>query len=206
MDTQYAQASFSAVGEFLRNIIAQVAVMATAPSLVPVPAAAGRLAASGATRRSPAIRPINWLPLLVGFVLLVTVPAWAGKEVLPAGVPNIFDSQVQEQFQPVGVANLGGNSDFPAVLLANLTDEQPQAILVGLDARNGKDTWSLTDDPIILIVVFSDPATIKALYLDSGIVKQGKESGEYTELDGVDAGKLPDLLKVVTDSLAQTYM
>ena len=202
MNIRGAEKGSSAMVESFRNVITRVGAMFIAQRLVPVPIGAGRLVASAVSSS----RQLSRLLLLAGLVLLPAIPAWAGNVALPAGVPNIFDEMVQEQYQPVGVANLGGNADFPAVLLENIGDDQPQAILIGLDARNGKDTWSLTDDPIILIVVFSDPATIKALYLDSGIAKHGKESGDYTKVDEVDPAKLPDLLKTVTESLAQTYM
>ena len=89
--------------------------------------------------------------LLVGLLFFTPAPVGASPAALPAGVPNIYDPEVQTQFQPVRVANLRDNPEFPVVLLVNTTGQQPEAILVGLDARNGKDTWSLTGDPIILM-------------------------------------------------------
>ena len=41
------------------------------------------------------------------------------------------------------------------------TGDKPPALLLGLDARNGKDTSSLTTDSIILIVGFSDETAIQ---------------------------------------------
>jgi hypothetical protein len=149
---------------------------------------------------------IRWVPVLVGILLLAAAPSLAGQAALPSGVPNIFDAEVQAQFQPVGVTNLQGSPDFPAVLLKDTADEPPQAILLGLDARNEKDTWSLTEDPIILIVVFDDSATIKSLYVDAGFVGSGKASGSYTEVDGADPAKLPELLKAVFAATTQTYI
>ena len=46
-------------------------------------------------------------------VILASIPAWAGQPALPSGVPNVFDPEVRARFQPVGVANLRGNPDFP---------------------------------------------------------------------------------------------
>src|SRR3990167_7373700 len=59
---------------------------------------------------------------------------------LPESVPNIFDPEVRARFEPVSVANLRDNPDFPMLLLVNKAGEQPQAMVVGLDARNGKDS------------------------------------------------------------------
>ncbi len=204
MRTQRKQQGLSSMREFFRNVIAPVDAITFPRRLVAAPVSARGRVASGATRRSPSTRPIAWLLLLAGFVLLAAVPARGGQAALPAGVPNIFDSEVQAQFQPVGIANLRGNSDFPVILLVNTTDEQPQAMLLGLDARNEKDTWSLTVDPIILIMIFSDPTTIKALYVDTGFADQGKASGNYIGMDEINSSTLPDLLEEVTGAVTRT--
>ena len=143
---------------------------------------------------------------MVGFFLLPAIPAWAGEPTLPADVPNIYDPEVRAHFQPVGVANLRGHPDFPVVLLLNIAGEQPQALLIGLDARNGKETWSLTTDPIILIVVFSDETMIQGLYVDTGFADLGKASGIYAAVDEVNSPALPDLLKAVTEAVTQRYI
>jgi hypothetical protein len=134
----------------------------------------------------------------VGFVLWAAIPAWAAQPALPAGVPNVYDPEVQAHFRPVAVVNLEHNPDFPAVLFVTTTGDKPPALLLGLDARNGKNTWSLTADPIILIVVFSDETTIQALYVDTGFADLGKASGDYAAVDGRNAAALPDLLWAVT--------
>jgi hypothetical protein len=94
-------------------------------------------------------------------LLLIASPAGASPTVLPAGVPDIYDPAVLAHFQPVAVAHLRDDPDFPAVLLVNSGGDQPSALLLGFDARGGKDTWSLMEDPLILIVVFADEATIQ---------------------------------------------
>jgi len=132
------------------------------------------------------------------------MPAWAAQPTLPAGVPNIYDPEVQAHFQPVEVGNLRENPDFPVVLLVNTTGEQPQALLLGLDARNGTDTWSLTTDPIILIMVFSDETTIQGSYVDTGFVDAAKTSGDYAAVDAESLPALPDLLKEVAAPVAGT--
>ncbi len=106
----------------------------------------------------------------------------------------------------MGVANLRGNRDFPVLLLVNATGKQPQALLLGLDARNGKETWSLATDPIILLVVFSDDTTIQAVYVDTGFADLGKASGNYAAVDEVNSPALPDLLRAVTAPETRTFI
>ena len=125
---------------------------------------------------------------------------------LPAGVPDIYDPEVRAHFQPVRVANLRGNPDFPVVLAVNTAGEQPRALLLGLDARNGKSTWSLTTDPVILIAVLSDKTTIQGLYVDIGFADVGKASGSYAEVDNANSAGLPDLLDAVPEAVARTYI
>jgi hypothetical protein len=147
---------------------------------------------------------IGALTLLVGILVLAQFPAWAGQPTLPADAPNIFDPDVRAHFQPVGVANLRGNPDFPVLLFLNTEEEQPRILLLALDARNGKDTWSLTSDPIILIVVFSDEMSIRGLYVDTGFADQGEASGTYAAVDEQNSPALPDLLKAVTPVVTRT--
>ncbi|MBI4737880.1 MAG: hypothetical protein HY766_17780 [candidate division NC10 bacterium] len=139
-------------------------------------------------------------------VILTSIPAWAGQPLLPSDVPNVFDPEVRAQFQPVGVANLRGNPDFPVLILQNTVGGQPQVILLGLDARNGKDTWSLASDPIILIVLFADPETILGAHVDAGFAERGKPSGQFmTPADPTSPG-LSDLLRSITLAASRTYM
>ena len=146
------------------------------------------------------------LALLIAFLPVAQVTASAAQTALPTGVPDIFDPEVRALFQPVGVANLGGNPDFPVLIVVNKTGEQPQAMLLALDARNGKDTWSLGSDPVILIALFSDPTTIQGVYVDAGFATQGQPSGTYLPLNDSTSLTLPDLLKAVTAVAVQTYM
>jgi hypothetical protein len=134
------------------------------------------------------------------------MPAWADQPPLPAGVPDIWNPEVRAHFQRVGMANLRGNPDFPVVLLLNTAGEQPPALLLGLDARNGKDTWSLTTDPIILIAVFADETTIQGVYLDTGFVDLGVASGTYAAVDEGNSAALAELLKALTQAVTQTYI
>ncbi len=198
MKTQRTPQHLSTVKEFFRDVITLVGMMTFPRRLAPVPAPIACRSSSGRERRTPRGPLTGWLPVLVGFVLLAGMPAWAGQPTLPAGVPNLYNPEVRAHFQPVVVGNLGGNRDFPLVLLVNLIGGEPQALLIGLDARNGKDTWSFTTDPIVLIVVFADQTTIQSMYVDTGLADQGKVSGSYTTVNKGDPSALPDLLKAVT--------
>lgn len=196
--------SFRISVEFFQDLVKLVGKFTLLPqsiALVPVPGR--RQSAPGTTRRTPPARTSIW-PLLLGFILVAAMPAWAAQPSLPAGVPNIYDPEVQAHFQPVEVGNLRDNPDFPVVLLVNTTGEQPQALLLGLDARNERDTWSLTTDPIILIMVFSDETTIQGSYVDAGFVDVGAASGNYAAVDAESLPALPDLLKEVAAPVAGT--
>lgn len=197
---------FSAVDEFFRNVTALIKVLILPGRLTPVPVPVRRRPASGTIRRTPATRPTGWLPLLVGFVCLTAVPAWAGSPALPVGVPDIYNPEVRAQFQPVGVSKLLGNPDFPLLYVVNRDGDMPQAMLIGLDARNGKATWSLTSDPIVLIVILSDDTTIQGVYVDTGFANRGEASGAYATVDERNATALPDLLKAVVEAVRQTYI
>jgi hypothetical protein len=196
--------SFCIIVEFFQDLVKLVGGFTLLPqSIALVPGPGRRQSAPGTTRRTPPARTSIW-PLLLGFVLVTAMPAWAAQPTLPAGVPNIYDPGVQAHFQPVEVGNLRDNPDFPVLLLVNTTGEQPQALLLGLDARNGTDAWSLTTDPIILIMVFSDQTTIQGSYVDTGFVDAGKASGDYAAVDAESLRALPDLLKEVAAPVAGT--
>ena len=109
--------------------------------------------------------------LVVGVLVFATISARAGRAALPDGVPNIFDPKVQAQFQPVGVTNLGGSPDFPAVLFQDTVGAKPQTLLVA-----------------------------------AGFMDKGKATRRYTEVAGVDAAALRDLLKAVFAATTQTYI
>ena len=180
---------------FVRAFVARVSLLAPRQCLTLVPVPVRRR--FGSPRWLASSRRTGWLPLLVGFVLVAAVPAGAGPPALPAGVPNLLDPAVRAHFQRVPVANLQGNPDFPVVLLVNTTREESRVLLLGLDARNGTDTFSLTTDPIILVMVFADPATVQDVYVDIGFADRGQASGTYAAVDEANLSVLPELLKAV---------
>jgi hypothetical protein len=202
MKNQRTPQRASRIVGFLGEVLVRVRMLTLPRGLAPVPIAVRRW--SGTTRWLSATRRTGWLALLVGVVLLAAIPAWAGARGLPAGVPDIYDAAVQAHFQPVAVASLHDDPDFPVVLLANTTGEQPQALLLGFDARNGTDTWSLSSDPLILIVVFADETTIQGLHVDTGLAERGKASGDFTVVDQLNHPALPDLLKPVNAAAKRT--
>ena len=149
------------------------------------------------TSRSQGLR-LGLVALLVGIGLAWSPPAWAGQSPLPASVPDIFDRSIRSQFEPVAVVNLRGNPDLPVVVVRNKQEDgQPQVLLLALDARNGRHTWSLATDPIILIVVFANPSTILSIHTDSGFLERGQASGTYVTKDHPDSLILPDVLRAV---------
>lgn len=191
--------SYANIVRLLRDVMARVGALTCLwpHALVPIPVRCRPGWDTGRRRPSPST---VWLPLLVGCVLLAAVPAWAGAPALPAGVPNFSDPAVQAHYQPVVVGALRGNPNFPAVLLLNTNGDQPQALLLGFDARNGKDTWSSSEDPVIfiaLIDVYADEATLQAVYVDVGFVDQGKASGTFAVVDPANVATLSELLKAV---------
>ncbi|HSD50362.1 MAG TPA: hypothetical protein VLG48_03060 [Candidatus Methylomirabilis sp.] len=157
-------------------------------------------------RLGTSLQQIISASILVLLLAVVWAPASAGQAVLPEGVPNIFDAEVRANFEPVAVINLRGNPDFPMLILVHKAEEEPQAMVIGLDARNGKDTWSLASDPIILIVLFSDPSTISAVHVDAGFSEKGKPSGTYMALEHPASLTLPDVFEGIAAAPVRTYM
>lgn len=196
----------STMAGVIRSVIALFSALTFPSRPVPLPASAARppfLVKGGRRLSRP---PTGWLAPLLLLAALAPVPVWAGQTALPAGVPNIFDPEVRERFEPVAVINLRGNPDLPMLLVVSKTGEQPQAMALGLDARNGKDTWSLKSDPIILIVLFADPSTILAAHVDAGFSEEGKPSGTYMAVDDPSALNLPEIFKAMTAIPPRTYM
>ena len=200
------QEHFSRIMQSFHDLITLVGIIVSPRRLTPIPVrlASGAICHGG--RRRPQGLLTGWLPVVLGFVLLTAMPARAGQPTLPAGVPNLYDPAIQAHYQPVGVGILGDNPDFPVVYLVSRTGEQPQALLLGLDARNGKATWSLSSDPIILIAVFSGETAIQGLYVDLGVAARGEASGAYAAVDQTNFPALLDLLKAVTEAGRRTYI
>jgi hypothetical protein len=106
----------------------------------------------------------------------------------------------------MAVANLQGNPDFPVVALVNTTGEEPRVLLLALDARNGTDTFSMTADPIILILVVARGMTNQDAYVDIGFVNRGLASGTYAAVDAGNASALLELLEAVRATEARSQI
>jgi hypothetical protein len=136
--------------------------------------------------------------LVLAIGLPWALPAGAGQSPLPPGVPNIFDRSIRSQFEPVAVVNLRGNPDLPVIVVRNKQEDgQPQVLLLALDARNGRHTWSLATDPIILIVVYASPSSILSIHTDTGFLERGQASGTYVSTERPDSPVLPGVLRAV---------
>ena len=203
MKTQQKASRLTAAVEFFKDTVTFLVQRNILRPRVPVRVPVTRPAVRAL---SPSLRQRVRFSILLLLLGGVSTPAWAGQAALPEGVPNIFDAEVRAQFEPAAVLNLRGNPDFPMLLLVNKAGEQPQAMALGLDARNGKDTWSLASDPIILIVLFSDPSTISAVHVDAGFSEQGQPSGTYMAVDNPGSLTLPDVFKTLVAAPVRTYM
>lgn len=203
MKTRNGSRRGTAGADLFQTVIRLVAAALFPRWPVPVPVAAPRRSVRlhGHSRRWS-----GGVALMLFLLILASIPAWAGQPLLPSDVPNVFDPEVRARFQPVGVANLRGNPDFPVLILQNTVGGQPQVILLGLDARNGKESWSLASDPIILIVLFADPETILGAHVDAGFAERGKPSGQFMTLADPTSPGLSDLLRSISLAATRTYM
>jgi len=145
--------------------------------------------------------------LLLGLALGCALPAEAGQSPLPPGVPNIFDRSVRMQFEIAAVVNLRGNPDLPVLVVWHKqADGRPQVLLLALDARNGRQTWSLATDPIVLIVAFASPRTVLGIHVDSGFLERGRASGTYTTRDPSSPLALPGILREVAAVMDRSFL
>jgi hypothetical protein len=152
------------------------------------------------------VAPTLWqVALALALIAAVSAPA-AAQRALPDGIPNVFDPKVRDDYQPYQVGNLEGNPDFPVVLFMARDGRSPAAVVVALDARNGKGTWSLGSDPVILIAVFTNPRMVAGVYLDNGFAQRGAASGTYSKIKDLNGDSLPKALKSVANARAQVYM
>ena len=103
---------------------------------------------------------------------------------LPRAVPDFTDAETLTHFAPVAQGRLWGNPDFPVLLIRGIESADPVYVLIVLDARNGKETWSLVEDPMILVSVAKREEESPETYVDEGFVTQGKPSGAYVQVEG----------------------
>ena len=120
------------------------------------------------------------LLVLVGTAVL-SLNAWAESAELirPVGIPDLTDPEVQARFSALDVGRLDRDPDFPALLLKSITGEAPRFLVVVLDARNGKRTWSLQEDPAVFFLLMKDAETIQEAFLDEGFAAGGTPTGTF---------------------------
>jgi hypothetical protein len=145
--------------------------------------------------------------LIALLVVLQAGQVWAeGEQGIPSSLPDLLDPQVQKHYSPLQIGSVHGNPDLPLVMLVNTKEGWSDTMLVGLDARNGKPTWSLQSDPIILIARFTDPATVTELFFDPGFMRQGTPSGSFESVPDNRLEALPLLLQAFPDVPRRTFM
>ena len=162
-------------------------------------------------------RSTQWLaalPVVMALALSLSGSAWAqdshsqggpGQDGqaqsnqihLPDGIPNLADPQVGAGWQGYQVGSLNNDPDLPLLMFVNTSGNQPAAMMFGVDARNGKETFSLASDPVILVALFSDPQTVTRIYYDQGFSGNGHPSGQFAQIANPDQKSLPDLLATI---------
>ena len=114
---------------------------------------------------------------------------------LPPVIPDFRDAETLARFTPVAQGRLWGNPDFPILLIRGLQATDPLFVLIVLDARNGKDTWSLVEDPMILVTVGKRGEEDPETYVDEGFVTEGTPSGAFVAVEGATLSDLTGLLE-----------
>lgn len=123
--------------------------------------------------------------VFVFIVLFSSSPVFSASP-LPDGVPNILDIEVQENYVPMASGTISGYPDFPLIYAISKIG-QPD-IMLGIDARNGKDSWTFEGDPIVFVALFSSDNKVLVLYIDAGFRDEGKPNGVYENLWDQDKG------------------
>ena len=114
---------------------------------------------------------------------------------LPPAIPDFSDAETLARFTPVAQGRLWGNPDFPILLIRGLEATDALFVLIVLDARNGKDTWSLVEDPMILVTVGKQGEEDPETYVDEGFVTEGRPSGAFVGVEGATVSDLTGLLE-----------
>lgn len=130
-------------------------------------------------------------------ILAALLPAavLAEQPALPPDVTNLFDAETSLSLLPIGEGALFGNPDFPVVLLRNLAHPGPSLIMIVVDARNGKETWTLGEDPIVLVLLGYEAPDKREAYVDEGFLTQGSASGQFVALDTETPARMGDAIE-----------
>ncbi len=123
-----------------------------------------------------------------------------GKADTSPGVPDLTDPGVQSEMVLLSVTRLDGDPDFPVLVLESLNERFPRYLLVIVDARNGKETWSLLEDRPVVFLLFSDSATVQRALLDEGFAANGVPSGNFV---AVGTERVEELVNKLRESRRQ---
>jgi hypothetical protein len=132
--------------------------------------------------------------LILAFVLAMATLA-LGQGPLPEGVPDVLSPETRDAWRAFHVGNVEDDPNFPLIMFVNAAGHQPAAVLLAVNAQNGRDQWSLTSDPVILIALVADPRTITRLYYDEGFTQDGRATGQYTVLQYPEPDVVGSLLR-----------
>jgi len=120
------------------------------------------------------------LALLVAAGVLAAGARASADTTFPAGIPDLRDPEIRSRFMLLNLARLDDDPDFPVLMLAGVGAGSPALLVVIVDARNGKETWSLREDAAVFYLMLADPTTVERAFLDEGFAASGKASGRFT--------------------------
>jgi hypothetical protein len=93
--------------------------------------------------------------------------------------PDVVGPGGEGRFVPLRLTHLNGDADFPMLLVGKVDAGFPQFAVLVVDARNGKDTWSLRGEPVVFYLLFSDGTGDQQIFLDEGFAERGQASGTF---------------------------
>lgn len=160
-------------------------------------ALAGALLTATGLIRAVRRRPAFARRMVIGLFLAATVAAgnaWAQEWSLPKEVPDLLNPQVVKTYALVGTGTLFGDPDFPVIVLQHRGDGAPARVLVVVDARNGKSSWSLQEDPVIFVLVLNSPTGPTVSFADEGFLGTGQPSGVFGRRENLSSTEASDLL------------
>ena len=138
---------------------------------------------------------IAHLILLLTILLIVPRGGYAEGR-LPEGMANLPAAQAVPEWKGVLVGNIRDDGDLPVLLMVDPQGQAP-AILIGLDARNGTEEYSLLTDPALFVAVLTDVGSIATLYYDVGYAVRGTPSGEFREIAHPAPDDLPPFVRSI---------
>jgi len=117
----------------------------------------------------------------------------------PDGVPDLLAPGTASAWEAMHVGDVEGNPDLPVLLFVHRQGEEPRALLVGLDARNGRETYTLGSDPVIFVAVLADPdpTTVTVVYYDTGFAAAERPSGQFQEVGQPALDDLPPFVRAI---------